>query len=278
MQPLIDSAVTLKEEYGSSVVFIVTNDEATVSESVEAFEDTRVVVATNSKDLQMTFSETKVTIKKIAERPLMIMNVLRQVEDIILGFAVEGLLLPEDKVLCLVNIGNMNAIFFFDVSDIGITQLRSELEGTISIPLLEAILSLCFEIAREGREGRVVGALFVVGDTENVLKYSRQLIINPFKGHSQDELILLNRENWETIKEFAQIDGAFIVDEEGVAVSAGRYVGISWDIYLQGGLGGRHLAAASISKITKAVAITVSTSGAIRIFRKGKMIFKVNAL
>ena len=42
---------------------------------------------------------------------------------------------------------------------------------------LEKTLHLAIEIAREGREGKKVGTLLVVGDEENVLVRSRNMIL-----------------------------------------------------------------------------------------------------
>jgi len=278
MTNLLNASLALMEKKLVNVLYIITNEEELVRSFIKEYSNIRMVVATSNKELQVALAESPVQVKKISDKPMMGINMLSQVEDIILGSSIEGFLKLEDKVLCVISLGNIRLIMEFNVSEIGISHLKSELESSVNLPVLEAIINLCFEIAREGREGHPLGALFVVGDSDNVLKYSRQLIINPFKGHSDEEKTLLNKENWETIKEFSQLDGAFIINDDGLAISAGRYVGISWDIYLQGGLGGRHLAAASISKMTKAVAITVSTSGAIRIFKNGKMIFKVNAV
>jgi diadenylate cyclase len=278
MTNLLSASLALMEKKQVNVLYIITNEEELVKSFLKEYSNIRMVVATSNKELQVSLAESPAQVKKISDKPMMGINMLSQVEDIILGSSIEGFLKLEDKVLCVISLGNIQLIMEFNVSEIGISHLKSELETTVNLPVLEAIINLCFEIAREGREGHPLGALFVVGDSENVLKYSRQLIINPFKGHSDEEKTLLSKENWETIKEFSQLDGAFIINDDGLAISAGRYVGISWDIYLQGGLGGRHLAAASISKMTKAVAITVSTSGAIRIFKNGKMIFKVNAV
>lgn len=272
------ASLALREKKKVDVLFLITNDEDFVKDFTKEYSNTKIIVASSNRELQANLLETNINVKKLSDKQLMGINILSQVEDIILGSSIEGLLKLEDRAACVLHMGNISSVIEFNVSEIGITHLKAELEDTIKMEVLEAIVQLCFEIAREGREGHALGALFVVGDSDNVLKYSRQLIINPFKGHSDEEKTLLNKENWETIKEFSQIDGAFIINIDGQAISAGRYVGISWDIYLQGGLGGRHLAAASISKITKAIAITVSTSGAIRIFKKGKMIFKVNAV
>ena len=52
--------------------------------------------------------------------------------------------------------------------------------------LLEPLLELAFQIAREGREGRRFGALFPIGDAEAVMVWSRPLTLNPFEGHLQE--------------------------------------------------------------------------------------------
>jgi len=110
------------------------------------------------------------------------------------------------------------------------------------------------------------------------MKHSRALIINPFEGHDKNGRYLLDSKNVATIKEFALLDGAMIVDNDGYAVAAGRYiVGVSWDLYLQGGLGGRHLAGASITKTTKAISIVVSSTGTIRAFKDGEEIYRIGA-
>lgn len=91
-------------------------------------------------------------------------------------------------------------------------------------------------------------------------------------GHPESERNLLNDSAWETAKEFSQLDGAFILREDGVMEAAGRYIEIDKGVHLQSGLGGRHLAAASISGRTKAIAVTVSSSGTIRIWKDGAAI------
>ena len=53
---------------------------------------------------------------------------------------------------------------------------------------LEAIVQLAVELAREGREGRKIGTLFVIGDVENVLARSRQLLLDPLYGHPAEIL------------------------------------------------------------------------------------------
>jgi diadenylate cyclase len=76
----------------------------------------------------------------------------------------------------------------------------------------------------------------------------------------------------ETIKELAQLDGAFVVDDGGTFVSAGRYVDVDLgSTTFLAGLGTRHAAGASISAATRAVAVVVSQSSVVRVFSGGKV-------
>jgi hypothetical protein len=57
----------------------------------------------------------------------------------------------------------------------------------VNTRVLEQTITLAVEIAREGREGRKIGTLFVVGDSEAVLKNSRPLILDPLAGHPDEK-------------------------------------------------------------------------------------------
>jgi DNA integrity scanning protein DisA with diadenylate cyclase activity len=137
---------------------------------------------------------------------------------------------------------------------------------------VEAIVRLAVEIAREGREGRKIGTLFTVGDVDAVLEHSRALILDPLHGHPAELLTVERPEFRENVKELAQLDGAFVVAEDGTFTSAARYL----DIDLHGvaftpGLGTRHAAAASISTATRATAIVVSQSSVVRVYARGEV-------
>ncbi len=159
-------------------------------------------------------------------------------------------------------------------------QKLARLSETVPGEVLSAVVRVAMEIAREGREGTPVGSIFVVGDSERVLEASRPLILNPFHGYSEDQRRITDPALTETVKEIAQIDGAFVIRDDGVILSAGRYIDTpAKGVHLPKGLGTRHLAAASISKTTKAIAITVSSSSrAVRIFRKGNMVMESKPL
>jgi diadenylate cyclase len=141
---------------------------------------------------------------------------------------------------------------------------------------LKQVLLLAIEIAREGREGRKVGTLFVVADEAETLKRSKPLILDPLWYHPQEDKQVSKPSLRETIKELSQLDGAFIVADDGTVLSACRYINSSSEgIDLPLGLGSRHMAAASITKQTKSVAVVVSESSVVRVFDDGEIISEI---
>ena len=141
---------------------------------------------------------------------------------------------------------------------------------------LENVIELAVEIAREGREGRKIGTIFVISDEKEVLKRSHPLILDPLHGHPASKKKICDPDMRETVKELAQLDGAFIVSGDGVVISAARYINASANsLKLPLGLGSRHVAAASITRETGAVAVVVSESSVVRIFNEGKLIAEI---
>jgi DNA integrity scanning protein DisA with diadenylate cyclase activity len=141
---------------------------------------------------------------------------------------------------------------------------------------LEPVIELAVEIAREGREGRRIGTLFTFGDADAVLARSRPLILDPLAGHPDESRDIRNLNLRGTVKELAQLDGAFVVSNTGFVVSACRYLdAMASDVVLPFGLGSRHVAGASISAVTDAVAIVVSESAMVRVFDNGGLIAEI---
>ncbi len=138
--------------------------------------------------------------------------------------------------------------------------------------VLESVLDLAIEIAREGREGRRIGTLFTLGFDDLVLRNSRALILDPLAEHPREARHITDPNLRGTVKELAQLDGAFVLDKSGVVVAACRYLDTSSkDIDMTFGLGSRHLAGASISRETNAIAIVVSESAVVRVFYEGHL-------
>jgi diadenylate cyclase len=142
--------------------------------------------------------------------------------------------------------------------------------------ILEPLLELAIEIAREGREGRRIGTLFTLGDAKAVMAWSRPLILNPLEGHPASSRRITSNELWGTVKELAQLDGAFVVSDDGFFLAAGRYLDSNAsDVAVPFGLGSRHIAAASITSVTNAAAIVVSESSIVRVFEHGDLIAEI---
>lgn len=149
-------------------------------------------------------------------------------------------------------------------------------ERNVSPVVLQSVLELAVELARQGREGRKIGTIFTIGDEVNVIKCSRSLILDPLQGHADNLKKIDNSGMRETVKELAQLDGAFVISNSGVVISAARYLEApSEGVILPLGLGARHLAAAAISKHTSAVAVVVSLSSIILVFDDGEIFGEV---
>ena len=142
--------------------------------------------------------------------------------------------------------------------------------------VVESLIELAVEIAREGREGKRVGTLFMLGDENAVLGKSRSLILDPLLGHPESTRHIANLNLRGTIKELAQLDGGFVVSHAGIVLSACRYLdAIAAEVEVPLGLGSRHIAAANMSAVTKAVGIVVSESSVVRIFCHGQLVGEI---
>jgi diadenylate cyclase len=109
-----------------------------------------------------------------------------------------------------------------------------------------------------------------------VLAKSRPLILDPLLGHPESSRHLTNLNLRGTIKELEQLDGGFVVSHDGIVLSACRYldaVAAEVDVPLE--LGGRHIAAANMSAVTKAAGIVVSESSVVRLFCHGQLVAEI---
>jgi diadenylate cyclase len=142
--------------------------------------------------------------------------------------------------------------------------------------ILESLIQLAVEIAREGREGRRIGTLFMLGDAEAVLARSRPLILDPLLGHPESSRHITDLNVRGTLKELAQLDGGFVVSQSGVVLSGCRYLdALAERVDVPMGLGSRHLAAANMSAVTNAVGIVVSESSVVRLFCHGHLVGEI---
>lgn len=142
---------------------------------------------------------------------------------------------------------------------------------------LARLLEIALRFAREGREGFPIGAIFVLGDLTKLSPHLRQLILNPLKGHHQRTRSIHNPDLLETLREFAAMDGAFVVNRRGIVVSAGTYLSAPvGKAKLRPGLGARHAAAQALTGITDATAIVISAStGTVSMYDGGETVLEL---
>ncbi|MBN2514441.1 MAG: diadenylate cyclase [Deltaproteobacteria bacterium] len=218
-------------------------------------------------------------LKKVIHIPRVSFTRLSQIKIAITKGISAGYFDKDDKLVCLTGIpkfGYVDSIFIIDVGKefeiLTSGEVADIFEG-VNPEVFETVLNIAVELAAQGREGRSVGTIFILGDSEKVLQLSRQMIMNPFMGYEEDERNILDHTLRETIKEYSALDGAFIVRSDGVLVTAGRHLSAAFEGKdFPKGLGSRHISAAGITSVTNAIAIVVSeSSGTVRIFKNGKI-------
>ncbi len=185
-----------------------------------------------------------------------------------------------DRICCVGGIAGSNqfdTVVIVDVEREFQTLLSGHadlLPDDVKPEVLERVLAIAVELAVEGREGKPIGCLFVLGDTGKVEKLIKPLVLNPFYGYKEEDRNILSPFMDETVKEFSSIDGAFIIRGDGVVISAGSLIqAADADHVLPSGLGSRHAAAAAVSVATQCISIVVSSStGQVTLFRRGVML------
>lgn len=205
---------------------------------------------------------------------------LAQLRSAMLVALTRGVISFNDRICCVGGITGSNQFDTLVVVDVErefqtlLTGQTDLLPEDVKPEVLERVIAVATELAVEGREGRPVGCLFVVGDTAHVEKLTKPLVLNPFYGYKEEDRNILNPFMDETVKEFSSIDGAFIIRGDGVVVSAGSLIqATDNDHALPSGLGSRHAAAAAVSVAAQCISIVVSSStGQVTLFRRGVML------
>jgi DNA integrity scanning protein DisA with diadenylate cyclase activity len=278
---LVRHAHAIAREVGARVVLLyadVVEDDQDLADLIQDV-DFRVILVSRRSTFQAPGDWGELC--AIVRVPDITMTRVGQIKVATLVAAAESLVRVGDRIVCLTGIDGSGTIDTVIVLDLG-TEIEmfastaaEPLPHDVTPTVFERLLTLASELGLEGREGRPVGTIFVVGDSDRVLSQSHQLVINPFHGYPESERNILDPRLEETIKEFSAIDGAFVIRGDGVVLSAGRYLAphSKLDEELPQGLGTRHEAAAAITNTTSAVAICVSQStGTISIFKQGRLI------
>jgi len=163
------------------------------------------------------------------------------------------------------------------IEKLAVSDLIKLTDGIQPSVLESAVMVVC-KIGRAARRGKRVGAIFMLGDSLNVLEGSRQLVPNPFQGHDKTNRMLTNPDIHDALVELSKLDGAFVLRGDGFIQAAGVFLtSPPTDTELVAGLGARHAAAAAATMRTAATAVVVSaTDGNVRAFSGGKMVLQID--
>lgn len=205
---------------------------------------------------------------------------MSQLSSIIAIGLIKGVFYPKEKVCFIGGLPDSN---IFDT--IITMNIENEFKKFLpnAIPILpslvlpevaERVINIALEMSSNSYGENFSGSMFVLGNTCDLEKYTKQLTLNPFCGCGEKKRNILDPFIDETIKELSSIDGSFIIGGNGVVESAGTMLIIpSRNIPPLGGFGTRHVAACSISLAVDCLAVvTSSNTKKVILFRNGKSI------
>jgi len=277
---MISSALEICEKNQADALFLY----ADAIDNFEFFEELpsgfKIFFTTSSTD---TFNQLVEKKFHVFQLPKISLN---RVDAIKMGVVIalsESAISNQDTIVCLSGLSaeeqlDTMMIFNLDKEEEMFQTSSSQSSLKSEDPkVFETILSLTLELSAEGREGKPCGSLFVLGDHELVLQYSRQLIINPFHGYPEEQRNIMDSGLRATIKEFSAIDGAFVIRGDGIIEAAGRHLNAAPEENLPPGLGSRHMAAAGITLVSSATSFAISEStGTVSVFRDGKILMQIS--
>lgn len=278
-QLLVKQAISLVESLGAQALLLAVERIELVPWETLSQWDGRLLLVTSEHMEEMPISRANTHVFDVLHASLSRMD--RANLGLLLA-ASSGLLVEKHSVVCVtgpdgrrldsITVARPEAHFRAMLSE----KTRRGVD-VIRPAVILRILAIALEIAAEGREAHPVGTMFVMGDARNVLRHAQQLVLNPFHGYSRQLRSVLDPSLTETIKEYALIDGAFIIQGDGTVLSAGTYLmPKSIPHGLPAGLGARHQTAAAITAHTLAMAVTVSQStGTVTVFRNGTIVFQL---
>jgi DNA integrity scanning protein DisA with diadenylate cyclase activity len=282
----LDSGVKLAIATESEALLILLEGEVNWSRLIRKTSKlSAVIIATHSQEVfdSATAAEIKAV---LLDSPIIAAR--DQLAQAVLASVAEDQMRSGSKLVAIFsNSGGegdvVDTITAFSLSDkLGRLTARDlrQLKTKVPLDTLKIVVDLAVDIGRDGREGKAVGTMFVVGDHRKVMEQSRPGGFDFVKGYSRKERSLRDSKTREGLKEIAQLDGMFVVSADATIEATARIVDTSpVEITMTKGLGSRHFAGAAISKNTKAIAVVVSqTSGTVRIFQNGEVVLRIEPL
>ena len=281
--PFVEAGVKLAKSSDAEAILILlesSTDWAQLKKKTSAF---TLVIATNDEAIHESAVEAEIQAIRLEMPEATVQNQLTQA--VLAGVAAE-MIKPGSTVVSIYSGFDTEQIDTVSVlkltERLGRLTARDlrKLETKVPLDTLKRVVDLAVEVGRDGREGKSIGTMFVVGDHRKVLEESRPGCFDMVKGYPRKERNLFDAKVREGIKELAQLDGMFIVSADGTIEGCARIIDTSpVEITMTKGLGSRHFAGAAISKNTKAIAVVVSQSnGTVRIFQNGEVVLRIEPL
>ena len=268
-----NAAAKIASDINANCVISVAQKEKSEFEEESSMLDVRITIFRKERDVYKRL-EYMTKVNKVSVGSIV------PIKEVLMEAIKKKYIEMHDTVVCVqdesMGAGYKALMFIFDVDKIFFNISMHGLAENIDPNVLETIINIALELGREGREGRKVGTAFIIGNEGEVLRYIKQLIINPFAGYDEEKRSILDPDIKETIKEFSQLDGVFVINNKGAIIRAGAYIDVdTFGIELKG-LGGRHRSCAAITKKTECIAVVVSESGGlVRILKDGKIVMKI---
>jgi diadenylate cyclase len=282
-EAMIRHAREISREIGATGVLVYVDLIKSRTNMETLIKGSRCILAVRSKDVMDDLLAMEAPEERILRVPNINLTRLSQIKVAAILALSKRTIKAGDRLVCLSGSPKYGILDSLVVLDIGREfEVFSSKDLTItshmgSPHIFDRIVTLVLELAEEGKEGKPLGTIFVLGDHEKVMELSSQMVFNPFAGVPEEKRNILDPVLKEAIREFASIDGAFVIRDDGVILAAGRHIKASTaDEDLPQGLGARHRAAAGITALTNALAIVISEStGDIRIFSGGKIFMEI---
>ena len=280
---LLEAAEKLAKQLDVDVILILTDRPYEFRGTAQYLKKVRLVVSSGTDEVEEAAGEDEIDFVPLVNEPQ-----TRQVQlsQSLLEAIADDLMQTGSRIIAVYpgyereNLDSLSVINLSEhLAKLTTRDLR-RLETQVPLETLRRVVDLAVEIGREGREGNSVGTIFTVGHHRKVLELSHEQVHDPFKGYPKKERSIRSARVRESIKELAQIDGAFVIASDGAVAAAGRILDSrAENLTLSKGLGARHWACAAISKTTNAIAISVSQStGTVRLFQDGHVVLRIEPM
>ncbi|MFH5805269.1 DNA integrity scanning protein DisA nucleotide-binding domain protein [Alienimonas sp. DA493] len=277
---LLKAAKRAALDAGSAPVLALIDTAPDFGAWTDLLKRTRLIIASDRPVVQKAARDAELPVVALQHEP---QTRQTQLSQALLEAIADDLLASGDTVVCLYSLFEKHGVDSLSVVSLAdhLSRLTSRdlrrLDTQVPLETLRQVVDLAVEIGHEGREGKKVGALFAVGDHERVMALSHEQVHDPFRGYSRKDRMIRNPRVQESIKEIAQMDGAFVVGCDGLMHGAGRNLNAPAEgLTLSKGLGSRHWAAAAMSKVTDAILVAVSEStGTVRVFQNGRVVLRI---